>query len=264
MKKERKINMKTIFAILLISTIILGAYIGITEYEATEELQPVALSVVAVNRMSLPMVRRIDGRILPVLYDACYSYGETSVFTSESETVNRSNLKMKKPDEPQRMSVRSRKAMSAAMDILDECLRTKASSEEVDTLRTVTLAAERLQKSALTDKRMLVYESGLCTTGLLNMLSGEILEMTPEEIVEMLREEGALPDLTGVSVNWIGLGAAAGKQERIPGKYKDKLEALWKAVITASGGEVEFDMKPVRCWEARGLPKVSVVEFEKE
>lgn len=253
--------MKTIFAILLITTIIIGGYLYFTEADKPKEPEPIALALIASNRKNLPKLQKVEKRILPSVYDACYSHGEISIFTAEGEPINRSNLRIINPLSHLSETTRSSTAMAKAMDITYECKATKASSEEIDTLKAITLGADFLQGSALADKRMTIYESGLCTAGILNMLSGDIFEKTPEEIVEFLREADSLPDLKGVRIEWIGLGAAAGKQEKIPDEYKEKLKALWEAIISASGGEVEFDMKPVRGWETRVVPEVSAIDF---
>lgn len=108
---------------------------------------------------------------------------------------------------------------------------------------------------------MLVYDSGLCTTGLLSQASKDVLSVNPKDVVKKLAELNGLPDLDGITVKWVGLGSVSGEQNDIPGSYVHKLNVLWSEIIAASGGTAEFDSTPVRGEESEGLPDVSKVFF---
>ena len=59
----------------------------------------------------------------------------------------------------------------------------------------------------------------------------------------MLEEREALPDLTGITVYWLGMGQVAEPQEKLNPKQTKNLEEIWKAVIEASGGELLLQVK---------------------
>lgn len=60
-----------------------------------------------------------------------------------------------------------------------------------------------------------------------------------ETVVQQLKDERALPDLKGATVNWVGLGQTDSEFQRsLNQQTVDALENFWKLVIVASNGKV--------------------------
>jgi outer membrane protein OmpA-like peptidoglycan-associated protein len=108
---------------------------------------------------------------------------------------------------------------------------------------------------------MIVYDSGLSTTSLLNFATQNIIDEPIESIVSQLESYHAIPDLTGIDIIWIGLGQTCGEQENLTSSYKYKLQEIWTAILEAGGAtSVTFDKTPLTAEEYSGkLPACSTV-----
>ena len=109
---------------------------------------------------------------------------------------------------------------------------TVAQTPEVDTLAALHLAARNLNDLS-GEKQIIVMDSGLSTTGLLDFTSST-LEADPQEIAAYLAQNSALPDLSGISVRWTGLGDVMAPQDALTYKARENLTAIWKAILEAS------------------------------
>lgn len=121
-----------------------------------------------------------------------------------------------------------------------------ADSEEVD-----LLAAIREAKSALSNnqalstknKRIVIVDTGISTTGDLNFCDMDFLYSKPniEEIIKQLKDYegvGVLPDLTGIDVTFIGTsdGLAEVAEPQVATTTDKKfIRDLWSNVVTACG-----------------------------
>lgn len=236
---------------------------GSNEESAIEHTtdEPVSLSIVMGVHKNFPKLSFTAESIQKSIYDACYSYGDVSAFTVEGTPKPHGNYDIEKPDKSITDTKRKQLARQNTNKIINDCSLAAATTEEVDTLAAIKLSADDLQESSASNRQLIVYDSGLCTEGLLSQISNDVLSTDPELIVKKLAEVHSLPNLKGINVKWLGLGCVSGKQSEIPNSYKYKLEKLWTTIITASGGTVEFDKTPIYGEEAEGLPNVSTVSF---
>lgn len=254
--------MKKIISIVTLVALILTCVLSFSGCRRTDtEAERLALSIVMGVHKNFPKVSFNSENVQQPIYDACYSYGDITTFTVEGTPKVQGDYDVKKPDKSITDTKRKQLARQNTNDIIAECSTAKATTEEVDTLTALQLSADSLQSSSSKSKQMLVYDSGLCTTGLLSQLSNDVLSADPQLVVEKLSATHSLPNLDGITVKWVGLGAVSGAQKEIPNSYKFKLTELWTAIITASGGNVVFDTMPVSGEEADDLPDVSSVEF---
>ncbi|MFJ7215993.1 OmpA family protein [Amycolatopsis sp. NPDC098790] len=84
---------------------------------------------------------------------------------------------------------------------------------------------------------MLVYSSGLQTTGLLD-LRGWGSDLDVDATVEGLPED-KLPDLTDKHVFFVGLGQVAGPQQQLPPEMYSAVQELWLKVCRKAHGHCE-------------------------
>lgn len=108
-----------------------------------------------------------------------------------------------------------------------------------------------------------ILDSGISTTGPLIFQNGLIGPKTNvDTVIAQLRTAGNLPSLSGVKIRWWGLGQVDGPQTTPPVWAKDKLKALYTALITASGGTVDFyDESIPPATGPSNLPAVTPVVF---
>lgn len=115
---------------------------------------------------------------------------------------------------------------------------------EVDILKAIELATNELNSSyANTDaKRIVIYSTGLQTTGLIDMTKFNILSSkeTVDEVVDQLSAKQALPDLEGITIDWYNLNQVSGEQKELTAEMKANNEYLWASVIAKAGGAVDF------------------------
>lgn len=195
------------------------------------------------------------------IYDCAYSYGSCSTVISEGMPSISANYVIKKPHANINDAKRRQLADQYSAEILTGISSLKATSPEVDTLKAITTAANSLNSTTVEcSKKLIIIDSGLSTTGLINFADTNIIDNSPEYIIEQLQDFHALPDLQGVNVTWIGLGQTAGDQTEISASYKYKLQTLWDAILTASGANVSFVSKELpKEIVSNDLPHVSVV-----
>jgi len=171
--------------------------------------------------------------------EACKSYGSLSMIAVDGapyliDSIDIPQGKANLPDDK-----KEKIAKQQAEEILGVLQKSKAKTAEVDLLTALQMAAQRLE-SLNGEKRILVMDSGVSTTNLLDM-SKTLLEQTDtEELIKTLKKENAIPKLKGVQVVWLGLGEVAEPQARLLQKQRDNLQSIWEAVLTEAGADVTF------------------------
>lgn len=116
---------------------------------------------------------------------------------------------------------------------------------EVDILKAIEIAANELNSSdANTDyaKHIVVYSTGVQTTGLIDMTKFNILSSkeTVNEVVEQLSAKQALPNLDGITIDWYNLNQVSGEQKELTAEMEATNEYLWGTLIAKAGGKVDF------------------------
>lgn len=137
---------------------------------------------------------------------------------------------------------------------------TPAEKPESDMLSALSLAASSLAHAS-GDHTILVVDSGISTAGAMAFQNTGLLEphADVDAMVERMRSAGTLPDLTGVTVRWFGLGSVEDPQPLLDTAAKNRLKSLWTKLITAANGEVVFDDAPMMKVIGDDLPAVPEV-----
>lgn len=226
--------------------------------------EPAAESVVLGIHNNFPGLGTNAQTIYDHAYDICLNYGEISYVVVEGEPSQTETISIEKSDKDISKSKEKELAKRNATSIMQGFASLKAVTPEVDTLSSIKLSSNILQGSTLSKKRMLVYDSGLCTTGLLSQLASNVLATDPVIVVDKLESLHALPNLEGIDVTWVGLGCVSGDQQKIPDSYLHNLEAMWTEIIVRAGGTVVFDSTPVTGQQIEDLPHVTAVAFPQD
>ena len=150
--------------------------------------------------------------------------------------------------------------------------------EEVDTLAAFHFVANCFQQQPEKNSRIvLVFDSGLCTTGALSFIEHtdykQLLEKDEKVsaddtnyVVNQLTSKNELPNLSGVHIRWYGMGLVGGSQKELSRLQILNLSEIWKAILSAAGAEVELcdvnQTSDVR--DDSDLPIVSTIVFDEE
>lgn len=142
---------------------------------------------------------------------------------------------------------------------IDGC---SADDEEVDTLKALQVAADALNEMVNAmdpddveqiKKEIIILDTGLATSGELNFLNEEPLELllSPEqireesekrervqELIEFLDTKMEIPDLSGVVITWYGMGKVAEPQEPLSNLAVDNLQYIWEELLKKAGALV--------------------------
>lgn len=143
--------------------------------------------------------------------------------------------------------------------IIQEIATLKADSPEVNTLSAIIKEANNLHDSEASTKTLIVYDTGLSTTGLLDFTTGNLINSSPSFIADQLEAHHSLPDLTGIDVFWSGCGQTRGEQI-LDDENRFKLKAIWSEIINRCNPKrVYFNDAELTSETDNDLPEVSMV-----
>ncbi|MFR4136143.1 MAG: OmpA family protein [Anaerobutyricum hallii] len=201
------------------------------------------------------------------MLDCAENYGYTFMIRvdGEPQVVSAENLDIPaqyKSASKERLQADARNEATNLLNILDGI---DAVEPEVDYWEGLRLAGASLQSldNSYTSRTIISCGTGLGTTGYLDF-KNNLLSADPKDVVEILQQREALPDLKGITVYWIGMAQVIAPQEKLTPKQAKNLERIWKAVVEASGGEfVPNDYITVTSETAStdDLPSVSVIDI---
>lgn len=223
---------------------------------------PQNMAVVLSGHRYFPAVSLNMDAVYSEIYDACYTYGSFSAVIVDGDPFMACSYEISAPDANIDSAKKKQLAERNAEQILAELSEFRGETPEADTLTAVQVAASALRSSGEeSDKTMIICDSGLSTTGLLDFASKNLIDVPAENIVEQLEAIHEIPDLTGIDVVWTGLGQTCGEQDDLSGDYKYKLRSIWEAILNAGGAvSVQFDDSQLSSEEPSGdLPECSTV-----
>jgi hypothetical protein len=90
---------------------------------------------------------------------------------------------------------------------------------------------------------ILIIDSGITTSGHLNMTTIDIQDtviLPTEEVVRLLYEAGALPNMEGINVRFTGIGRTVQQTQPIPQNepFRNQLISLWENVLVTAGANL--------------------------
>lgn len=127
-----------------------------------------------------------------------------------------------------------------------ECEKLAPDDPEVDTLGAIFKAVDVLNSiSSYSDnKKIIIYDTGLCTSGKLNftdsewadlLFCNENLDERIQAKVDSLKSEKWLPNLSGIKVTWYGIGQTAEPQEQLSRPQIENLKQIWSTLLNSAG-----------------------------
>ena len=228
------------------------------------DMQKVSVAVVMGVHSNANTIGFDSDALHSALYEASYSHGEVSFVTCEGSPKVIYSASIPEPSTKGLSENKQRLiAEKYTKELKQILLGATPDSEEVDTLKSIRYSVDIL-KQADGKKLLCIMDTGIQTTGYLDLSTG-LLEAEPEDIVKALKNEDALPDLSGIDVMWYFLGQSAKPQKPLSEYQKGRLQAMWEAVLKAGGAKlVEFSSIPATNKPYSGLPSVKVIDADKE
>lgn len=220
--------------------------------------EPQNVAFVIPQHKNFPVLSLNIPSISSAIYDACLSYGSVTAFVADGNPYLAGDYTINAPNVNVDNTKRKQLAKKNCNQILSECSTVNAKTLEIDTLTAITQAAKSIQSSS-GSRTLLIFDSGLSTTGLLNFAEQNLIDVDPNKIVEPLEEKHYIPNLEDINVVWTGIGQTCGDQTPLTENYKYKLEQLYNAILTAGGATVTFNHEPIQGDEPEGVPECSIV-----
>ncbi len=139
----------------------------------------------------------------------------------------------------------------------------RAQTPGADPLAALSLASRQIRATSQVGTIVLV-DSGLQTSGVLDFTRKAMLRADPEDLVIGLRESGQMPDLSGLRVFFVGLADVAAPQEPLDLASRNMLIEQWTAIAAAAGSScVGVDQAPLSGPGPVGAPMVPRVAVPK-
>ena len=234
-------------------------------FHPTEPTEPVATVLVLGAHSNYPYFGSFS-YLTDSIYESCYSYGSVTIIVADGEPYVAADFNVKKPKANVDKSKRKMLAEENAATIIKKLYSFAAKTPEVDTLSALTIAGDKLNASDCSVKKVILDDSCLSTTGLLNFASSQLIEEDPANIVKQLEDRKSLPNLSGVNLEVIGLGQTSGDQTALTTALQAQLTAIWQAILSSSGATVTINTTPLKATteSEQSLPAVSTITVIKD
>lgn len=255
---------KTIISLVLLLTICF-TFAGCCIFPTAEPIEPVATVIVIGSHSNFPYQGSLSS-LTDSIYDSCYTYGTVTIVVADGEPYLAADYTVKKPKANVDNSKRKMLAEKNTATIIKKISSYTAKTPELDTLSALALAADKLNASDCSVKKIILNDSCLSTTGLLNFASSQLIEEDPANIVKQLEDRKSLPNLSGVNLEVIGLGQTSGDQTALTTALKAQLTAIWQAILSSSGATVTINTTPLKATteSEQSLPAVSTITVIKD
>jgi len=232
------------------------------------EAEPQALAVVIGAHGCSQGINYSNMKVTETVSDVILSNGFVSVVSldGEPELIAANSYEIPEQYSHANKSKLREDAVKKSNALLSELTQIKADDPEVDTLEALRLALRSFADlPAGTEKTILIIDTGLSTTGILNF-SNNILSAEPKAVVDQLMAQKAIPDFSGTTVIWFQMGDTAAPQQDLTDAQRANLQSIWQGVVEATGGTFVYSaavsVEPTM--EASELPMVSTIAIPGE
>ena len=236
--KNKRMKRMLLAICVLVGTVCLMGCGSIPGSDSSEEVVPIH-GVILDGRGHANMAALNPQKAEEFISEVCKSYGSISMVAVDGAPylIDSVDIPQGKADLPE--DKKEKIAKQQAAEILGVLQKNKAKTAEVDLLAALQMAAQRLV-SLDGEKRILVMDSGLSTTNLLDMSETLLEGIDTERLIEGLKKEKAIPELEGVQVIWLGLAEVSEPQARLQQRQRDNLQSIWESVLEEAGADVTF------------------------
>lgn len=212
----------------------LFALTGCSNPDPSAETSKPAVAYVISNTANSKPVDSSAPLIQDTMLDATMNYGYSFIVRVDGDPalVSAEDLNIDEQYKTASKERLKRDAASKASNLLQIVDGVTPLNPEADYLAAIRLSASSLRSldSSYTSRTIICCGSGLSTSGYLNFRNN-LLSAEPQVIVDMLKEREALPDLSGITVYFLGMAQVEAPQEKLTPKQSNNLTSIWKAVV---------------------------------
>lgn len=257
--------MKKLKRIILMFSLTAMVIVSLTACSVPNATNPVALSILLGNHTNAKALNLAGTEIVKKVSAATASYGFISIVCADGSPKLSAAWTISPPSTPGLTESKLKQiSTQQAKEIIASLLTVKASSPQLDMLKGFNTSVRSFADAPENSERqILVLDSGLSTTGELNFLKSDFLNANPNAAVDLLSSRNAIPNFSGITVTWIGLGDVGAPQKELSPTQKENLKKIWTKIIEKTGGKVIFlDTLPSnKDNPASDYPKVSTIDF---
>lgn len=219
---------------LLLLILMLGLSTVLTACFNDDEIQlsPTALALVVGNHSNAQGIPYNSTDISDWVIMATTTFGRATVIGADGDPKTIIDVNI--PEQSSGLSAAKLEAIatSQASEILNVAASWQAETPELDTLTAIFQGVRSLSTSSYDNKVLLIADTGLSTSGVLNF-SQNLLNRDTDDILDYLVSTNNIPDLAGIDVVWIGLGDTAEPQADLTRSQVVKLQEIWEAILMA-------------------------------
>jgi outer membrane protein OmpA-like peptidoglycan-associated protein len=257
--------MKNAVKLALVLVLSLGVIISLIACSEQSSQQPLSAAIIIGSHANSRNLNFSNEVVVDTVKQAIRTYGLVSIICADGNPDLISSNLYDIPDAYKQASAQklSNDATKKAGELLRSLTTIKADDEEVDLLESLRLAVRSLSTApAETQKRIVVIDSGLSTTGLLDFNSLNIAA-EPYKIAQYLSDLQAIPDFDGITVSWHQIGDTASPQEKLTPEQRNQLISIWQTIVEKTGGIFETSSIVANPGDidATDLPNVSAVQL---
>ncbi len=245
----------------------LGGCSSQTASAAGTEKKPAVCFVIA-NTANSQGINFNSPLIQDTVKDCAENYGSVSVISADgsSQFLGTEDMNI---DEKYKHASKEKLASDAAAkanSLVAYMQTVVADDSELDLYDALSLASRTMASlEGYSSKTIIVLSTGLSTAGNYVNFHNNLISADPAAVADLLEEKEAIPDFSGMTVYWQGLGDVAAPQEDLTPAQRNRLEAIWNEIIVRGGGNAvfqEYTSVPVN--SEMDYPEMSVVELPAE
>ena len=225
----------------------------------------VSLAVICGHHANAPAPAVSSGTVCEALLTSTSTYGAVSIIVADGSPFIAADFDIAPPDRALSAAKRTALAEAQAAQLADTLAGAKAVSPEVDLLAAIQLGARSLKK-ATGERHLLIMDSGLSTKGYIDFTE-HLFRASAPAVIGQLADHKALPDLTQIQIDWVGLGDVCDPQEALTPGDLHALQELWRQILSAAGAAgVTFhpDLPGAVSHASADLPYVTPVPISKD
>ncbi len=194
--------------------------------------------------------------------DACKAEGTVAVIVADGDPYLATGNYIDIPKQQNNLSSSKLKQIytSQTEQIMNLMESSYAQTKEVDLLKAIDLCAREAQSSQFSSGKteIYIYDTGVSTV-YLNMTMMDLEYIDADSIVATLEDKNMIPDLSGLgTIHWFNIGDV---DYQISNGQIEGIKKIWKAIIEAGGGKVEFYTDPSTSEFDVELPYVSEIPY---
>lgn len=184
--------------------------------------------------------------------------GKISFIRCDSTPTKVKDINIEKPNSSYSQK-RIKKLKEEALNCIFDCAnKIRPSKEQIDLISSIDIAAKNLTETD-GNKTIIIFASGICTSGILDMSNSVIDNIDVEKTINALKNSD-LPKLNDIDIKFYSLGNVGGSQYLSSGG-KDKLRTLWESLLKkCSAKSIYISDLPSSDKLYEDVPKVNIVE----